>query len=98
MRAVRSVREVNSPRRSSLLVRVEKNSSINRPWGILPIMSGFGGSGEALEVCLEAGDDTGVPGDLGVPAACGGVVAERGDVGELGLQLRDELRRGDVVV
>jgi len=31
-----------------------------------------------------------VPGDLGVPAACGGVVPERGEVGELGLELRDE--------
>ena len=39
-----------------------------------------------------------MPGDFGVPAAFGGVVAERGDVGELGLELRDELRRGDVVV
>ena len=47
---------------------------------------------------LEAGDDARVPGDFGVPAACGGVVAEGGDVGELGLELRDELRCGDVVV
>ena len=53
---------------------------------------------EPVEVGLEAGDDAGVPGDLGVPAACGGVVAERGDVGELGLELGDELGGGDVVV
>ena len=53
--------------------------------------------GEPLEVALDAGDDTGVPGDFGVPAACGGVVAESGDVGELGLELRDELGGGDVV-
>jgi hypothetical protein len=39
-----------------------------------------------------------VPGDFGVPAAFGGVVAECGDVGELGLELGDELRGGDVVV
>jgi hypothetical protein len=36
---------------------------------------------EPVEVGLEAGDDAGVPGDLSVPAAFGGVVAERGDVG-----------------
>ncbi len=51
-----------------------------------------------MEVGLEASDDAGVPGDLGVPAACGGVVAERGDVGQLGLELRDELWGCDVVV
>ncbi len=39
-----------------------------------------------------------MPGDFGVPAAFGCVVAERGGVGELGLELRDELRGGDVVV
>jgi hypothetical protein len=39
-----------------------------------------------------------VPGYFGVPAALDGVVAERGDVGELGLELRDELVGGDVVV
>ena len=39
-----------------------------------------------------------MPGDLGVPAAFGGVVAERGDVGKLGLELGDELGGGDVVV
>ncbi len=33
-----------------------------------------------------------------MPAAFGCVVAERGGVGELGLELRDELRGGDVVV
>jgi hypothetical protein len=49
-------------------------------------------------VALDAGDDAGVPGDLGVPAACGGVVAQRGEVGELGLELRDEFGGGDVVV
>jgi hypothetical protein len=33
-----------------------------------------------------------------VPAACGGVVAEGGEVGELGLELRDEFGGGDVLV
>jgi hypothetical protein len=54
-------------------------------------------------VALDAGDDAGVRGDLGVPAAGDGVVADRphaedGDVGQLGLELGDELRGGDVVV
>jgi hypothetical protein len=39
-----------------------------------------------------------MPGDLGVPAACGGVVAEGGEVSELCLELRDEFGGGDVVV
>jgi hypothetical protein len=41
-------------------------------------------------VCLEAGDDAAVPSELDVPAACGGVAVERGDAGELGLQLRPD--------
>jgi hypothetical protein len=53
---------------------------------------------EAFEVALNAGDDACVPGNLGVPAAFGGVVAERRDVGELGLEGGDELGGGDVVV
>ena len=73
-------------------------AEINRPWEISAVMSGSGLPGEPLEVALDAGDDAGVPGNLGVPAACGGVVAERGDVGQLGLELGDELRGGDVVV
>jgi hypothetical protein len=33
---------------------------------------------------------TAVPGEPDVPAACGGVAAERGDAGELGLPLRPD--------
>jgi hypothetical protein len=39
-----------------------------------------------------------VAGGPGVPAASGGVVAEGGDVGELGRELQDELQGCDVVV
>jgi len=35
--------------------------------------------------------------DFGVPAAFGGVVAEGGDVSEVGLELDDELGGGQVV-
>jgi len=49
-------------------------------------------------VSLETGDDARVPGDLSVPAASGGVVAERGEAGEPGPELRDELGGGDVAV
>ncbi len=59
---------------------------------------GFGVSGEPVEVALEAGDDAGVPGDFGVPAAVDGIVVEGGEVGELGLERGDELGGGDEVV
>jgi hypothetical protein len=53
---------------------------------------------EPVEVVVDAGDDAGVAGDFGVPAAFGCVVAECGDVGELGLELGDELCGRDEVV
>jgi len=40
---------------------------------------------EPVEVALHAADDTGVAGDLAVPAAGLGVVTQRLLVGELGL-------------
>jgi hypothetical protein len=51
----------------------------------------LGVSGESGEVAFDACDDAGVAGDFGVPAAVGGVVAQRGGVGELGVQGGDEL-------
>ncbi len=53
---------------------------------------------EPVEVALQAGDDPGVAGDLPVPAAGFGVVTQRLLVGELGLQRREELDVGGVVV
>jgi hypothetical protein len=53
---------------------------------------------EPVEVVVDAGDDACVAGDFGVPAAFGRVVVECGDVGELGLELGDELGGGDEVV
>jgi len=50
------------------------------------------------EVALDAGDDAGVAGDFGVPASRLGVVSERLDVDELGLELGQELGGGDEVV
>lgn len=47
---------------------------------------------------FEAGDDAGVAGHLGVPAACLGVVAQGEHVVELGLELGEELGGGDEVV
>ena len=45
---------------------------------------------ESVEVAGDAGDDAGVAGDFGVPASGLGVLAKRGDVGEL-----DELTTTD---
>jgi hypothetical protein len=49
-------------------------------------------------VALEAGDEAGVAGDLAVPAPLDGVVVECLGVGELVLQLGQELAAGLVVV
>ena len=51
-----------------------------------------------VEVACEAGDDAGVPGDLGVPAARLGVVVELVDVGELVGDRGDELDCGGEVL
>ena len=75
-------------RRSFLVVSSENQRSINRPWVVSSEVRIGRCSLEPLEVALDAGDDAGVAGDFGVPAAFGGVVAERGDVGELGLRAR----------
>jgi hypothetical protein len=53
---------------------------------------------ESVEVTSDTGDDTGVSGDFGIPAALGRVVVEGGDVVELGLEGGDELGGGDEVV
>ena len=53
---------------------------------------------EPGEVALQAGDDAGVAGDLAVPAAGLGVVAEFDGVGELGFELWEELGAGGEVV
>jgi hypothetical protein len=50
----------------------------------------LGVSGEPGEVAFDAGDDAGVAGDFGVPAAFGAVVAKRGGIGELGFEVGDE--------
>ena len=49
-------------------------------------------------MALEAGDDAAVAGDFTVPSAGLGVLAQGDLVGELGLQLRQELGAADVVV
>src|SRR5215472_6598538 len=87
---VSSSSEQNTPRSRQRRCSSASHRSINRPSEKSAAMSGSGLPGEPFEVALDARDDAGVPGDFGVPAACGGVVAERGDVGELGLQLWDE--------
>src|SRR5271154_6808659 len=66
-------------RRSLRLVSSANQRSINRLSGISAVMSGFGGSLKSLQMALDAGDHAGVPGDFGVPAAFGRVIAERGD-------------------
>jgi hypothetical protein len=65
-----------------------KRVAFNRPSG-LGSTGGVAGCGsfEPVEVVLEAGDDVGVPGDLAVPAASLGVLAEGDGVGELRLEL-----------
>ena len=76
----------NMPRRRFFSVRSRNQRSINRPWAVLS--SGWGGQaceGKSIEVVGEAGDDAGVPCCFGVPASGLRVVAERCDVGELGL-------------
>ena len=75
MVATSCLTEVNEPRRMAWRVMIEKKHSINRPWRISAVLSGFGGSLKSLQVSLDAGDDACVPGDFGVPAALGGVVA-----------------------
>lgn len=54
---------------------------------------GFGLS----QVVLDAVDDPGVAGCLGLPASGSGVLAERGDAGGLLLECGDELDDGDEV-
>jgi hypothetical protein len=91
--------EVCTPRRISLSVSRPNHRSINRPWGAGSSAGACSGvSGEPVEVFLDAGYDACVPGDFGVPAAFGGVVAERGGIGELGLEGWGELGSGDEVV
>jgi len=53
---------------------------------------------QSIDVALEAGDEAGVAGDLAVPAPLDGVVVEGLGVGELALQLGEELAAGLVVV
>src|SRR5215203_5893679 len=53
---------------------------------------------EAVEMSLEACDESGVSGNLAVPAALHGVVAKGLGVGKLILELRQELGAGLVVV
>jgi len=57
MVATSCLTEVNEPRRMAWRVMIEKKHSINRPSVISASMSGFGGSGEPLEVSLQTGDD-----------------------------------------
>jgi hypothetical protein len=61
---------------------------------------GFGSvfAREAAKVAFDAGDDAGVAGHFGVPAACFGVVAQGAHVVELGLELGPEVGGGDEVV
>src|SRR5215510_11719970 len=99
MRWMRWLTEANVPRRIACLVMIPNQTSINRPW---VAESGIGGwlgvSSELGEVSFDAGDYSGVAGDLGVPAAFGGGVAKCGGVGELVFECGDELGRGDKVV
>jgi hypothetical protein len=53
----RACTEVCTPRRISLSVSRANHRSINRPWEISTVMSGFGGSLESLQVALDAGDN-----------------------------------------
>src|SRR6266498_359030 len=53
---------------------------------------------ESSHVALDAGDDAGVAGHLGVPATRLGVVAERSHVGKLRVEGGEELGGGDEVV
>jgi putative transposase len=72
---------------------------INRPsW--LPSSKGprIRRSLQSSYVALDAGDDAGVAGHLGVPATRLGVVAERLHVGQLGPEGGEELGGGDEVV
>jgi len=99
MAPMRSGTLVKVPRRMAWRVMMPKKISINRPWVAESSVGGsLGVSGESGEVAFDACDDAGVAGDFGVPAAFGGVVAQRGCVGELGLQRGDELGCADEVV
>src|SRR5205085_8461246 len=91
--------EVKTPRLMSRRLRMEKKSSINRPSGVVSsIGSEILGNLQATEVALDAGDDTGVAGHLGVPTPSLGILAEHGDIGELGFEFGDKLwRRHEVV-
>jgi hypothetical protein len=72
---------------------------INRPSGAASSKRGCVGLlREAAQVALDVGDDPGVAGHLGVPAACLGVVAERPHVGQLALECGQELGGSDEVV
>ena len=76
MAPMRSLTEVNVPRRMACRVMIPKKISINRPWGVVSSgCFGWFAVSESVEVAGEAGDDAGVAGDLGVPAAGLGVVA-----------------------
>src|SRR5664280_1046290 len=99
MEEIRSGTEWNTPRRSALPLRSRNHRSINRPWWA--VSSGCRGwvcVSDSVEVAGDAGDDAGVAGDFGVPASGLGVLAQLGDVGEVGLQGGDEFRAGGEVV
>ena len=87
------------PRRIDCLVMMPNQVSINRPWGLLS--RGWArrvAVGESVELPCEAVNHAGMTGHFGVPTAGFGVLAERGDVRELGLQRRHELNAGGEVV
>ena len=73
---LRSLTDVNTPRRMAWRSTMPNQTSINRPSGAVSTVGGCGGvSGKAIEVALDAGDDARVAGDFGVPATFGGVVS-----------------------
>ena len=87
------------PRRIDCRVMIPNQVSINRPWGLLS--RGWArrvAVGESVELPCEAVNHVGMTGHFAVPTAGLGVLAERGDVGELGLQGWHELDAGGEVV
>ncbi len=80
--------EVKTPRLRRRRAGIEKNGSINRPSGaVSSIASDFLGNLQAMEVALDAGDDPGVAGHLGVPPPVLSVLSEGGDIGEFGTRV-----------
>src|SRR6476620_3057027 len=79
---MRSVTELNAPRRIACRVMMPKKISINRPWGLLS--RGWArrvAVGESVELPCEAVNHSGMTCHFGVPTAGFGVPGDRGDVG-----------------